>query len=411
MSEYNKSINFVKEEFKKYYLNEFLNRETVPNIDEREFGFQFWDGPMFQRHLDFSNRENLNHFLDMKNPRHCYSSAALYELPGEKNINNKGWMGCDFVIDIDADHVDLPCQKEHDEYVCSTCGKKGKGKPPHTCSCNGTSFKKRIWVCEECLKFSKNETIKIIDQFFMPDFGLTEDDFLIKFSGNRGYHIQILSEAFRKLDQDSRREIADYITGKNIDLKLQGFEFGRQGIIGPEKSEKGWNRRIFTNLLRFFKETTKQELESLLRYKKISDIILNNREAFIKNFEKNKPLWNEIKLSSKNWKKIIEYAIEKYAGKIDEPVSTDTKRLLRLPNSLHGKTGFQAKIVSYEELNTFNPLTDALVFEGDIKVKFKKCPLFHIRDHPYGPYEGGETELIDKSAAIFFICKGRAELI
>ncbi|NHI91371.1 MAG: hypothetical protein EAX96_02635 [Candidatus Lokiarchaeota archaeon] len=409
MNRTNKSADFVREEFKKYYLNEFIKQSTITSIEEREFGFQYWEGPLFLRHFNFYDRDALNQYLTTKIPRHCYSSAALYELPGEKNINEKNWIGCDFVIDIDADHVDLPCQIEHDEYVCNACGKAGKGKPPKTCSCNNNSFKNKTWVCEDCLKFSKMETIKIIDDFFIPDFGLDPEKLLIKFSGNRGYHIQIQSESFKKLDQDSRREIANYITGKNIDLDLHGFKFDKSIMIGPYKNDKGWNSRIMKYLIKYIEETDQKDFKKISSSKFINEF-LDKRDLIIKDLKLERPKWNVMKLSPKIWKKIIEVAIETHAGKIDEPVSTDTKRLLRLPNSLHGKTGLQAKIVSYDELDKFDPLTDTLVFEGEVKVKFKKCPEFTLGNYVYGPYEGGEVEIVNKSAAIFSICKGTAEL-
>jgi len=331
-------------------------------------------------------------------------------MPDDKNINEKGWMGCDFVIDIDADHVDLPCQDDHDDYTCKQCGKSGKGKPPKQCSCSGTSFSKLNWVCEKCLDFSRNETIKIIEDFFIPDFGLNANDFLVKFSGNRGYHIQIQTDSYKKLDQDARREIADYITGKNIDLDLIGFKITGAGLIGPTILDKGWKKRITRYLIQFFEDTDKKELNSISSSKLLS-AILENREAYINYLDKKPPNWRGIKLSGKVWGKLIDYVISKYAGKIDEPVTTDTRRLLRLPNSLHGKTGFQAKLIDFKSLDNFDPLIDALVFEGEVKVKFKKCPEFTIGNYLYGPYQGGEVETLSKAAGIFSICKGRAELI
>ncbi|MHA1784295.1 MAG: DNA primase small subunit domain-containing protein [Candidatus Helarchaeota archaeon] len=410
MSQINKSADFVKKEFNKYYSSIFIKEVTISEIDEREFGFQYWDKSLFQRHFSFFDRSELNSYLLKFNPKHCYSSAALYELPGENDINKKIWTGCDFVIDIDADHVDLPCQSVHDEYVCNVCKKKGKGKPPKICSCKSTSFKKSNWVCEKCLEFSKKETIKIVENFFIPDFGLKEDDFLIKFSGNRGYHIQIQLEDFKNLDQDSRREIANYITGKNIDLNLLDFQFNKKGISGPSRLEKGWRGRVTQYLINFFIDLNEKELNAMMK-SKYNDMIIQNRQKFIKNLSSIEPNWNEIKIPNKMWEKIIEYSINKYSGKIDEPVSTDTRRLLRLPNSLHGKTGLQAKIVAFKDIDSFDPLTDALVFDGDVKVKFKRCPEFRLGNYVYGPYQGGEIEIVNKSAAIFSICKGRAELI
>ena len=410
MKNENQSVDFIKKEFKEYYSNLFIKEKTINNIEDREFGFQYWDKSAFMRHFSFVDRKNLNEFLSTFDLRHCYSSAALYEIPDDKNINEKGWMGCDFVIDIDADHVNLPCQDEHDEFVCKTCGTPGKGKPPQQCSCTSTSFTKLNWVCETCLEFSKNETIKIIEDFFIPDFGLNKNDFLIKFSGNRGYHIQIQTDIYKKLDQDSRREIADYITGKNIDLNVIGFKITKTGFKGPTIADKGWKKRITRYLIQFLEDTNKKELK-MISQSKLNDLILENRDNYIDYLDKEKPNWNGIKLSGKLWGKILDHVIHKYAGKIDEPVTTDTRRLLRLPNSLHGKTGFQAKIVDFKTLDNFNPLMDALVFEGEVKVIFNKCPEFTIGNFLYGPYAGGEIETLSKSAGIFSICKGRAKLL
>ena len=409
MKNENQSVNFIIKEFKQYYSNLFIKEKTIDHIEDREFGFQYWDKAFFKRHFSFYDREDLNKFLNDYDLRHCYSSAALYEIPDEKNINEKGWIGCDFVIDIDADHVDLPCQQEHDGYSCKKCGKSGKGKPPKQCSCTNTSFTKFNWVCEKCLDFSKQETIKIIEDFFIPDFGLNKNDFLVKFSGNRGYHIQIQTDSYKKLDQDARREIADYITGK-VDLDTLGFKIIKGSLAGPTYIGKGWKKRISRYLITFINDTNKKELNSITR-SNLNNILLDNRNKYIDLFKKDFPNWNSIKLSGKYWSKIIQYVINKYAGKIDEPVTTDTRRLLRLPNSLHGKTGLQAKIIGFKNINDFNPLTDAIVFKGTIKIKFKKCPEFTIGSFSYGPYKGGEIESLSKAAGIFAICKGRAELI
>ena len=63
-------------------------------------------------------------------------------------------------------------------------------------------------------------------------------------------------------------------------------------------------------------------------------------------------------------------AIDLSTGKADEPVTTDIKRLIRLPGSIHGKTGFKVKKITVDELKDFEPLNDAVVV-GDDPVKIK----------------------------------------
>jgi DNA primase small subunit len=48
------------------------------------------------------------------------------------------------------------------------------------------------------------------------------------------------------------------------------------------------------------------------------------------------------------------------SAEIDEPVTSDIKRLIRLPMSLHGKTGLRVTPMEREELDSFDPLRDAV---------------------------------------------------
>src|SRR5207253_389185 len=47
-------------------------------------------------------------------------------------------------------------------------------------------------------------------------------------------------------------------------------------------------------------------------------------------------------------------------GETDEPVTSDIKRLIRMPSSLHGKTGLQVVPLSREAIDEFRPLRDAV---------------------------------------------------
>jgi DNA primase small subunit (EC 2.7.7.-) len=45
---------------------------------------------------------------------------------------------------------------------------------------------------------------------------------------------------------------------------------------------------------------------------------------------------------------------------IDEPVSTDTNRLIRLPGSIHGGSGLVVRPIPRSDLDGFDPLVDAV---------------------------------------------------
>ncbi|MFA5896230.1 MAG: hypothetical protein WC985_04925, partial [Thermoplasmata archaeon] len=47
-------------------------------------------------------------------------------------------------------------------------------------------------------------------------------------------------------------------------------------------------------------------------------------------------------------------------GDTDEPVTSDIKRLIRLPSSLHGKTGLQVIPLTRDQVDGFRPLRDAV---------------------------------------------------
>ena len=78
----------------------------------------------------------------------------------------------------------------------------------------------------------------------------------------------------------------------------------------------------------------------------------------------------------KNSGKIFEYfvkqSVQKYAvdfgASVDEPVTADIKRLIRVPGSLHGGSGMLVKKLALSELEMFDPLNDAVIF-GNRPVK------------------------------------------
>lgn len=101
-------------------------------------------------------------------------------------------------------------------------------------------------------------------------------------------------------------------------------------------------------------------------------------------------------------------AIEKLKVYIDAPVTADVKRLIRLPGSLHGKTGL--KVARVEDLEKFDPFRDAIAF-GEEKIKIKMLRKFKIKA---GSYEfnlsAGEIAEIPEFMAIYLLCRGFATI-
>jgi DNA primase small subunit len=61
------------------------------------------------------------------------------------------------------------------------------------------------------------------------------------------------------------------------------------------------------------------------------------------------------------------YSSVNLSGETDEPVTTDIKRLIRCPGSLHGKTGLKVIEIEKDEtrIDEFDPLRDAVVLPSD----------------------------------------------
>ncbi len=382
---------FVKNKFSNYYKS-FKKQTVLPSsASQREFGFILFDGKTMIRHKNFKNLVELKNYLTSSTPSDAYYSSATYQYP-EENMEKKGWLGADLVFDIDADHIPTPCRKIHDSWTCTNCKFSGKGLSPEECPiCKQTRFNSRKWICDSCLESARSETIKLLE-ILINDLGFSENQLQVFFSGNRGYHVHVETESIRMLKSIARKEIVDYITGVGLKPELHGFP-GKDKIALKNKGNiRGWRGRLEKGNLEFFETSPEEKANAGLNKQTIAK--LNKNE----------------KISQKIWLTIVEWIMEQKTSKIDTVVTTDIHRLIRLPNSLHGKTGFTKKETSIEELHNFDPLQEAIIFnEDEVKVSVSETPQFRIRKNIYGPYKQ-ESIKLPMTAAIFLFCKGVAEL-
>jgi DNA primase small subunit len=256
--------------------------------------------------------------------------------------------------------------------------------------------------------------MKIFEEFLIPDLNVDPNEIKIKFSGHRGYHIKIQSEEFLHLGQDARRELVDYLTGNGINFKVLGLYEGRKKIVfGPNLSDKGWRGRITNYAFKFIEQLT---YENMKLFKTLSTPlkkkIIEKKPLILENLTKVPSNWNIIPgISLKHWQELLNLAIKKYSPKLDIPVSIDVHRLIRLDNSLHGKTGLKADPIPIEKFRDYDPLKDAIVFKGEIELIMRKCPEFRFGDTLYGPYSDGEKEELSLAAGIYALCKNVASLV
>ena len=98
-------------------------------------------------------------------------------------------------------------------------------------------------------------------------------------------------------------------------------------------------------------------------------------------------------------------------GETDEPVTSDIRRLIRLPSSLHGKTGFVVAPLSRERLDSFDPFDDAVPGAFDdspVKVRCGGDASLKLRGQHLRLSEG-ENE-VPAYAAVHLICRNLASI-
>ncbi|MHC1636178.1 MAG: DNA primase catalytic subunit PriS [Candidatus Methanospirareceae archaeon] len=383
-----KTKKFMRWKFREYYKRARI--KLPEDFYMREWGFiliddNFPDKTVMIRHKAFNSAKQLINYLRENAPAHVYFSSALYNFPAAP-MDKKGWLGADLIFDLDADHI----VEEGDL---------------------------RKYSYEKILGVVKEETEKLID-FLITDFGFSEDEIEVVFSGSRGYHIHISSERVRKLGSRERREIVDYVMGTGLEVErfLVEGEGGDLRILALE----GWGKRLFTGLINSFYEITRMEEAKAIELLRDMEGIGEKRAKEKLRVARSEAMTERIKsgklsqipgLPRAVWEEVIR-KIAVRGSKSDAPVTADIKRLIRMPTSLHAKTGLEVKPLKVEELKDFDPLEDAVVFADNkyVKVVAHSSAGIRMKGVEYKIEEGEEVSL-PEHVALYFICRGVAEVV
>ena len=387
------SVAFMKNAFQSYYMSNKL--ELPDRFGRREFAFILFGGKGMVRHLGFEKREMIWDFLSERAPQHAYYSSAYYKHPEAPKMIEKNWMGAELIFDLDSDH--LP-NAENMGYV-------------------------------ESLREVKKEFMKLVKEFLLGDFGFQEKHLELYFSGGRGYHCHIKDPVVLDLDSNERREIVDYITGRDLQDSIIFHEqatgrksYGRQSFASgktlkmPTPDQEGWKGRISRGIIDLVYEIKKSDdpkkkleeygvsphdAERLVvdlseeRLKRIEDGLLDQSKT-IRKFFLNRALRKT--------------AVSLSAGETDEPVTCDVKRLIRLPGSLHGKTGLKVVKINLDELKDFDPLRDAVVFpEHSVQIITKKPVKIQMNGQNFDLSENPQE--VPSYLAVFLIGRNEATLV
>ena len=404
-----RTAKFLKSLFARFYASR--GPVPPPEIEHREFAFMVFGEKMVIRHRAFLSYDELVKFMAELGPSDAFYSSAYFKRPGAPDMRSKGWLGADLIFDIDADHIPTSCKREHDIWICPSCGRSGRGEAPEECpSCGSTGLSELKWLCDRCLTVAKDELIKLID-VLVSELGVEEEAMKASFSGHRGFHLQVSQKDLLKLGQDERREIVDYLLGVGLEPELLGIRPGARLSIG----EAGWRGRLARGLYSLLLRADEGELRTLGLRKRAIKALMAAREGLLDCLEHGKPLALPRGLGKASLKKLVEACSKREAVNIDPVVTCDTHRLVRMSGSLHGKTGLLKKDIPIARLEEFDPFSEAIAFErGSIKVRltrdFPFIPSIRLGGEEFGPFKPGEIVELPLSAAVFLICKGVASL-
>ncbi len=376
MQEYHRGIflldprveKLAKGLFKEYYSMVDADAISPKHIEKHEFAFGNFETKIAFRHLSFPNNKEFKRYLVENAPPFINCSLAEYERPSGRPMEAKGWLGSELIFDLDATDLHLKCQDEHG----------------------------RSWTCDNCLSTVKAETIRLVEDFLIPDFGFSEREISINFSGNRGYHVHVSSPDVFKLNARARRNISEYITGTGIDPVAFFPTLGKRAkaLKGPRPSDAGWGGKFAKGIVRAL-NSGEEALMALGIEKEIARRLVKNKTEIILGITLGN--WDKVRIPGKAefWKNVIKNMSIRQSDSIDKNVTNDPQHMIRLANTLHGDTGLVGKkLSSLNELQSFDPMKDAIVYRGkSLKVHVSRAPKLTMNGQEYGPYENVTVRL------------------
>lgn len=331
---------YLRGRFGDYYAS--ASPMLPPAPDAREWGhipFTAGEGTTMVRHqslLDMGgDAASVGEFLTREAPRHAYFSAARYDDPGASDMNRKGWRGADLVFDLDADH--LP-----------------------GVDAEATSYAEMLAACKDAL-------LRLLD-ILERDFGYGEDDLLVVFSGGRGYHVHVRDPDVRDLDSAARREVVDYVRAIDLDHEdlIQTVQHG-SATRREIKSEGGWGRRVHEALVAFVDDLREMDDEDAMERLMELDGIGEGRATTILGAVERTPeavREGNVEVGGPGLRRLARalatQVVTTQTAPIDEPVTTDVRRLIRLPGTLHGGSGLVVTPIARDDVEAFDPLVDTV---------------------------------------------------
>jgi DNA primase small subunit len=406
------TLAWARGEFARYYAHAAVDPPS--RLNRREFAaFPFAAETMMRRHATLRTPEEFHRFLPREVPRHVYYSSAYYRHPAGPTMAAKEWLGADLIFDLDSDHL------------------RGAEALDYA----------------DQLRLVKSRLIDLVDDFLFRDFGIDPEATSFVFSGGRGYHVHVRDERFLSLTSPERRELVDYVLGTGVDpmRAVEGRrEDVRSGRTADVREEEGGlsggsggaprTRRLAPPDAPGWRgRTTRAVLEVLRRWQAAGKEVAAHEMVGYGIPPAKARRWARLLVEEGGAAKIqatltldvfkkdlptefleavTSRAMIEVQGETDAPVTTDIHRLIRLPGSLHGGTGFRVVPLAREAIADFDPLRDALA----ASVNGDRTRVAYLDEFRY-PFPGGGlhgspggTDELPTPLALFLVLRGEAEL-
>ncbi len=322
-----RSVAYLRKLFRNYYERNASRLLLPPDYPAREFAAQLWGAKGYVRHVSFQSRERFEAWVVEKAPRHLYYSSAVYRYPAAQDMDEKGWMGADLIFDIDADHLPR-CEGKVVEVEDKEAGVKASFAP------------------SECIPVAAWEAVKLLD-VLVYELGFEKNRIRVEFSGHRGFHVTVecrgLDECFES-GSEVRRELLNYIRAEALDETLvfappvEHQQRGRRRIrifqLPPRVEDPGVRGRVARIAVRIAARKGIGGVARVFTSKPLEAARLYTRHR-------------------EDVDALVQEALEEARVEVDPQVTLDVKRLVRIPYSLHGKTGLPVLPLVPEKLDSF----------------------------------------------------------
>jgi DNA primase small subunit len=325
---------------------EWLSYGDRDKLAQREFSFTIRvpfqkDEEVYLRYLSYSSKNEFKNDLIKKNPEKIDIGAVFSARPKTKNALRPGAfkpVERELVFDIDMTDYD----------AVRTC-------------CSGAD------ICNLCWKYM-TVAVKILHRALTEDFGFK--NLLWVYSGRRGVHCWVCDEKARKLSEEARKAVVNYLE------VIKGGEKKEKKVYFPPGSLHPSIKKSLKVLEKYFSEIFLED-QDILSYP--------DKEKMFLNIMQDEKMRNELETefdglndSKDKWHTFVKYlannpdkktqqlrneiVFQYLYPRLDAQVSMHLNHLLKSPFCVHPKTGKVCVPFRAENADQFDPLNVPTVY-------------------------------------------------